>query len=39
MKITAIIPDDIMKDVQIFTEGKNSTDSLITALNDWLYAK
>ena len=39
MKITAIIPDDIIKDVQKFTEGKNITDSLITALNDWLYAK
>lgn len=39
MKVTAIIPDDIIKDVQKFTEGKNITDSLITALNDWLYAK
>jgi hypothetical protein len=39
MKITAIIPDDIIKDVQKFTEGKNITDSLITALNDWLYAR
>ena len=39
MKVTAIIPDDIIKDVQKFTEGKNITDSLITALNDWLYAR
>jgi hypothetical protein len=39
MKVTAIIPDDIIKDVQKFTEGKNITDSLITALNDWLYTK
>ncbi|MCK4748289.1 MAG: hypothetical protein KAT15_14665 [Bacteroidales bacterium] len=39
MKVTAIIPDEIIKDVQKFTEGKNITDSLIKALNDWLYAK
>ena len=39
MKVTAIIPDDIIKDVQRFTGGKNITDSLIKALNDWLYAK
>jgi hypothetical protein len=39
MKVTAIIPDDIIQDVQRFTEGKNITDSLIKALNDWLYAK
>ncbi len=39
MKVTAIIPDDIIRDVQSFTEGKNITDSLIKALNDWLYAK
>ena len=39
MKVTAIIPDDIINDVQRFTEGKNITDSLIKALNDWLYAK
>lgn len=39
MKVTAIIPDDIIKDVKNFTDGKNITDSLIKALNDWLYAK
>ena len=39
MKVTAIIPDDIIRDVQSFTKGKNITDSLIKALNDWLYAK
>jgi len=39
MKVTAIIPDKIIKDVQKYTEGKNITDSLIKALNDWLYAK
>ena len=39
MKVTAIIPDDIINDVQDFTEGRNITDSLIKALEDWLYTK
>lgn len=39
MKITAIIPDDIIADVQEYTDGKNTTDSLIKALSDWLYLK
>lgn len=39
MKVTAIIPDDLIRDVQKYTEGKNITDSLVKALNDWLYAK
>ena len=39
MKVTAIIPDEIIKDIQRFTDGKNITDSLIKALNDWLYVK
>jgi hypothetical protein len=39
MKVTAIIPDEIIRDVKKFTKGKNITDSLIKALNDWLYNK
>jgi hypothetical protein len=39
MKVTALIPDEIISDVQEFTEGKNITDSLIKALSDWLYIK
>lgn len=39
MKVTAIIPDDIVKDVQSFTQGRNITDSLIKALSDWLYSR
>jgi hypothetical protein len=39
MKVTAIIPDDIIRDVQEYTGGKNITDSLIKALKDWLYNK
>ena len=37
MKVTAIIPDEIIHDVKKYTGGKNITDSLIKALNDWLY--
>ena len=39
MKVTAIIPDEIVNDVQEYTHGKNTTDSLIKALLDWLYIK
>lgn len=39
MKVTAILPDDMVSDVQEFTGGKNITDSLLKALNDWLYNK
>ncbi len=39
MKVTAILPDDMIEDVKAFTGGKNITDSLIKALNDWLYLK
>jgi hypothetical protein len=39
MKVTAIIPDEIINDVQEYTEGKNITDSIVKALSDWLYIK
>jgi hypothetical protein len=39
MKVTAIIPDEIITDVREYTEGKNITESLIKALTDWLYIK
>ena len=39
MKVTAIIPDEIISDVQDYTGGKNITDSIIKALSDWLYIK
>ena len=39
MKVTAIIPDEIINDIQEYTDGKNITDSLIKALSDWLYIK
>lgn len=39
MKLTVLIPDEILKDIQEYTKSKNITDSLIKALSDWLYIK
>ncbi len=39
MKVTANIPDEIVDDVQKYTGGQNITDSIITALKEWLYVK
>jgi len=39
MKVTAILPDDLIQDVKEFTGGKNITESLKLALSDWLYQK
>lgn len=39
MKVTAILPDEMIKDVQKYTGGKNITDSLTRALEDWLYTR
>jgi hypothetical protein len=39
MKVTALIPDDLVKDVKQYTGGRNITESLITALEEWLSVK
>ena len=36
MKVTAILPDDLVADVQKYSGGKNITDSLSLALTEWL---
>ncbi|TGK81968.1 hypothetical protein EHQ24_11850 [Leptospira noumeaensis] len=36
MKVTAILPDDLIKEVQKYTDGKNITDSLQKALSEWV---
>lgn len=36
MRVTALIPDDLVADVQQLTQGKNITDALIKALSDWV---
>ena len=36
MKVTAILPDELVADVQKYSGGKNITDSLSLALSEWL---
>ncbi|MES0489495.1 MAG: DUF2191 domain-containing protein [Leptospirales bacterium] len=36
MKVTALIPDDIVNEVKSYSGGKNITDSITIALKDWL---
>ena len=35
MKVTALIPDDLVGEVQELAHGKNLTESLIIALKEW----
>jgi hypothetical protein len=36
MKVTALIPDDLIIEVKQYAGGKNLTESLITALKEWV---
>lgn len=36
MKVTALIPDDIIAKVKQYTNGKNITESLIKALEEYI---
>jgi len=36
MKVTAILPDELIDEVRKFTEGKNITDSIQKALTEWV---
>lgn len=38
MKITALIPDDVLKDLQKYTKNKDISESILFALSDWLYS-
>lgn len=35
MKVTALIPDELVMDVKTFAQGETLTDSLIFALEEW----
>lgn len=35
MKVTALIPDDLMAEIRKLSPGKTITESLITALREW----
>ena len=39
MKVTAILPDDLVADVRHLARGKTLTDSLRTSLEDWTRNK
>ena len=39
MKVTAIIPDELIKEVKKLTKGKNITESVTIALKEWLALK
>ena len=39
MKVTAIIPDELIKEVKKLTKGKNITESITIALKEWLALK
>lgn len=36
MKVTALIPDELVQEVRELTQGKNITESLTIALNQWV---
>jgi hypothetical protein len=36
MKVTALIPDEIVDEVKIYSGGKNITDAITIALKEWL---
>jgi len=36
MKVTAIIPDELVKETQTFSNAKNITEALIIALNSYV---
>ena len=39
MKVTAIISDELIKEVKKLTRGKNITESVTIALKEWLALK
>ena len=39
MKVTALIPDDIIKEVKRYAKSRTLTESLILALNEWISLK
>ena len=39
MKVTALIPDQLIAEVANIAKGKNLTDSLVIALKEWIALK
>ncbi len=39
MKVTALLPDQLIQDVKNISQGKTITNALIIALNEWISIK
>jgi len=39
MKVTAILPEELVSEVKKYSKGKNITDSLKIALSEWIELK
>jgi hypothetical protein len=39
MKVTALIPDELIEEVKTLSEGKNITDAVTIALREWVSSK
>jgi hypothetical protein len=39
MKVTALIPDELVHEIKQYSGAKNITESFIIALNEWLALK
>jgi len=39
MKVTAIIPDELIQNVKILTKGQTTTEAIIIALSEWIKSK
>jgi glutathione S-transferase len=39
MKVTALMPDDLVQEIKRYSSGRNLTESLIGALREWLAAR
>ncbi len=39
MKVTALLPDQLIDEIRRFTKGKTLTESLMLALKEWLTFK
>jgi hypothetical protein len=39
MKVTALIPDKIVDNIKVYAHGRNLTESIIIALEEWIALK
>lgn len=39
MKVTALIPDQLIDEAKLLSGGKNTTEAIIIALNEWIALK